>query len=212
MRLTVTRSAIQIKALQFWKESPNNGDGDDFVASQGRLQNFMERHSFSIRRRTTVSQHLPADMISKVVSFVMHIRKLNKIHSYDLGAIGNADETPCWMKMPGQTTIDRGKKSVLLLTTGHEKSCFTVTLSATADGKKLKPYIVFKGVRPIQHLFLGVVTALSKNKWMNEELTLDWLKRVWGQLAFCRRLLVWNAYYYHIMASVKEQIRNVRPT
>lgn len=127
----------------------------------------MERHSFSLRRRTTVSQRLPADVITKVVSFVMCVRKLSKAHTYNLGDIGNADETPCWMKIPGDTTVERsGKKSVPLLSTGHEKSRFTFLLSATADGKKLKPFIVFKGVRPIpdlQRLFPGVVIALSKN-------------------------------------------------
>ena len=73
-------------------------------------------------------------MISKVVSFVMHICKLIKTHSYDIGSIGNANETPCWMEMPSQTTSEhRGKKSVSLLTTGHEESRCTVMLSATAN-------------------------------------------------------------------------------
>ena len=48
-----------------------------------------------------------------------------------------------------------------------------------ADGRKLKPYVVFKGVRAIPELnTTGVVVALSKNGWTNEELTKDWVKRV----------------------------------
>ena len=73
-----------------------------------------------------------------------------------------------------------------------------------ADGWKLKPYMVFKGVRAIPELNTpGVVVALSKNGWMNEELTKDWLKRVWGSLNFGRRLLVWDAYMCHITADVR---------
>lgn len=88
--------------------------------------------------------------------------------------------------------------------TGHDKGRFTVVLAAMADGRKLKPYVVFKGVRPIAELnkVSGVVVAYSKNGWMNEKLTKDWVDRGWGKLCFGRRLLVWDAYKCHIMPSV----------
>lgn len=56
--------------------------------------------------------------------------------------------------------------------------------SAMADGRKLKPYIIFKGKRQIPELqkVPGVVVALSSNGWMNEDLTKDWLRRCWGTL------------------------------
>ena len=73
-----------------------------------------------------------------------------------------------------------------------------------ADGRKLKPYVVFKGVRAIPKLnTTGVVEALSKNGWMNEELTKDWVKRAWGSPDFGCWLLVWDAYKYHITADVR---------
>ena len=52
----------------------------------------------------------------------------------------------------------------------------------------------------------GVMVALSKNGWMNEELTKDWVKRVWGSLNFGRRLLVWDAYRCHIMTEVRSYV------
>jgi hypothetical protein len=42
---------------------------------------------------------------------------------------------------------------------------------------------------------------------MNEGLTLDWLQRVWDQLAFRRRLLAWDAYRCHIMACVRDKVK-----
>jgi len=77
-----------------------------------------------------------------------------------------------------------------------------------ADGRKLKPFVVFKGVRAVPELMnsRGVVVALSRNGWMNEELTKDWVKRVWGSLNFGRRLLVWDAYKCHIMDSVRSYV------
>jgi transposase-like protein len=206
--LRVTRSSIQEKAKELVAVSENSSV--DFVASRGWLENFLKRKQFTLRRRTTVGQHLPNQMIPKVAQFVMNIRKLAIQHCYSLRAIGNMDETPVWLDMPGDTTITRvGSQSVPVRTTGHEKARFTVVLAAMADGTKLKPFVIFKGVRAIPELnqIQGVVVALSRNGWMNEQLTKDWVNRVWGRLAFSRRLLVWDAYKCHMMDSVKSMAK-----
>ena len=72
--------------------------------------------------------------------------------------------------MPGTTTItSQGDRTVCVRTTGHDKMRFTVVLSAMADGRKLKPYVIFKGVRQVAELVAteGVVVAFSRNGWMN---------------------------------------------
>ena len=143
--LRVTRSSIQAKALEL---SPQSEE-----ASRGWLEKFLNRHGFSLRRRTTVSQRLPGDLQPKVISFIMKTRQLRLRKQYPLSMIGNMDETPLWLDMPGETTITHsGDKSVPVRTTGHDKARFTVVLSAMADGRKLKPYVVFKGVRSIPEL------------------------------------------------------------
>ncbi len=116
------------------------------------------------------------------------------------------DETPLWFDMPGETTVTHtGDRSVQVHSTGHVKGRFTVVLAAMADGRKLNPFVVFKGVRCIAELGKepGVIVAYSKNGWMNEGLTIDWVKRAWRTLAFTTRLLVWDAYKCHLMDSVK---------
>ena len=80
-------------------------------------------------------------------------------------------------------------------TTGHDKGRYTVVLSAMADGRKLKPFVVLKGVRPVAEL-QGVPGVL----------TIDWIKRAWGTLNFGRRMLVWDAYRCHLMPSVKKVV------
>lgn len=74
------------------------------------------------------------------------------------------DETPLWLDMPGETTITRDDRSVPVRTTGRDKARFTVVLSAMADRRKLKPYVVFKGVRAIKELSkeVGVIVALAE--------------------------------------------------
>ena len=107
------------------------------------------------------------------------------------------DETPLWLDMPGDTTVSRtGEHTVSVRSTGHDKGRFTVILGAMADGRKLNPFVVFKGVRPIVELtrVQGVAVAMSRNGWMNEELTVQWLDRCWGCFSFHKRLLVWDAF------------------
>ena len=116
----------------------------DFTASKGWLQLFLKRKSLSLRKKTTVCQKTPLDVIPKLVSYCMHIQKLQIAHKFSSDSIFAMDETACYMDMLSDTTIDvRGAKSVSLKTTGHEKDHFTVILSARADGKKLKPFIIF---------------------------------------------------------------------
>ena len=48
--------------------------------------------------------------------------------------------------LPSNRTVNAiGAKSVLIKTTGHDKSHFTVVLSCLADGSKLPPVIILKG-------------------------------------------------------------------
>ena len=139
----ITCTSIQAKALELAQE---RGE-ETFSASRRWLQNFLKRHSFSVWRRTTVGQKLPQDLVDKVAGFVIRVRKLRNQNGYPLFHIGNMDETAVWLDMPGETTIARtGEISVPIRTTGHDKGRFTVVLAAMADGRKLKPFVVFKGV------------------------------------------------------------------
>lgn len=99
------------------------------------------------------------------------------------------DETACWFDMPSDTTVAlSGSKSVPLKSTGHDKDHFTVILTARADGTKLKPFIVFKGkgTRLIKELdkIPGVIVQFSSNGWMNDPLTIEYLRKVLGHFSF----------------------------
>ena len=105
-------------------------------------------------------------MIVQVVGFIIKTSKVRHFKQYSVGCIGNMDETPLWMDMPGETTVSRaGERTISIRTTGHDKGRFTVVLAAMADGRKFKPYVVFKGVRPVAELarIPGVVVAYSRN-------------------------------------------------
>lgn len=78
----------------------------------------------------------------------------------------------------------------------------------------MKPFIVFRGVKretkklneDYKH---KCVIATSSNAWMNEELTLNWVKSVLGAFSFNRRLLAWDSYECHMMQSVKQELSRI---
>jgi len=87
------------------------------------------------------------------------------------------DKTAVWFDMVREPTVaDKGAESIPLKSTGHEKSSFTVVLTAKGDGVKLKPYVVFLGevrkakeLQEKKQLSGNIVTTLA-NGWMNEQL------------------------------------------
>ena len=53
------------------------------------------------------------------------------------------------------------------------------------------------------------VVTTSSNAWMNEELTLNWVKSVFGALSFNRRLLAWESNECHMIQSFKEALHQI---
>jgi hypothetical protein len=166
-----------------------------------------------MRRKTTVGQKMPQDVIPKLVGFILYVRALRVKHSYQLSNMFAMDETACWLNMPAPTTLEKtGAIEVPIHSTGHDKSRFTVCLTAKADGSKCKPLIVFKGKRIDKELtkVTGVIIKMASNGWMNEELTQQYLSDVIGPLAFQRRLLIWDTYRCHISKAVKEKMKKLK--
>ena len=67
-----------------------------------------------------------------------------------------------WFVMTSETTVAHtGQSSIPVQTTGNDKGQYTVILASMADGRKLKLYVVFKGVKPVAKLqkVPGVVVA-----------------------------------------------------
>ena len=155
-------------------------------------------------------QNPPEACVSKLVAFIMHLRRLRISQKFTNDAIYAMDETACWMDMPSDTTVYfSGARSVPMKTTGHDKSHYTVVLTAKADGTKLKPFVVFKGKGT--HLLKdlntipGIVVRFSLNGWMNDSITIEYLRLVVGVFSFARRVMVWDAYWCHVSKDVKAE-------
>ena len=165
--------------MRLWAREAASKAGVDFKARRGSMLRFMERNELSIRRKTT-GQSLPKKLVPQIVEFDVFCKKQRHLHKFLLSAIANTDETPIWADMIAQTTVSTTGTRVPIRTTGHEKNRLTVCLCVKAEGTKMKLYIVVPAAKVPKDLegMSGVVIAASKNGWMNDELTKDWINRV----------------------------------
>ena len=185
--------------------------------STGKFSNkwvdaFMSRFSLSTRRRTTVAQNLPEDLVEKQQQFLSFILFRRREHNYPLKYIANLDETSVTFDLPSTTTVDkRGTKTVSIRTTGHERSCFTVMLCCLADGTKLPATCIFKlRTMPRGEFPAGINVRVNAKGWCNEVEMLWWINNVWSTRLIngnetSRSLLVLDSFRGHLVDSVKQQ-------
>ena len=113
----------------FEAKNENPATEDSFFASHGWCEKFMQRHGFSLRRKTTTAQKDLSYMIDCIVAYVMHVRRLQKQFSFDGTDIIAMDETAVWNDMVSNNNVEKTvSKEVNMKSTGHEKSpCFCLS-------------------------------------------------------------------------------------
>ena len=214
----VTTTMIRNKAKYLHQEK--NSGQSSFKASRGWLRRFFKRQGLSLRRKTTQGQHLPSELVSRLTSFIAHLRLKQIKHAYPSKNVVTMDETACWFDCVSDSTVEKtGAKDVQLKTTGHEKQRYTVILAARADGTKELPCVVFKGkgkrVEPELKNMTGIRIYFSDNGWMNSDLTERWLQETFAAGALfasqsgSRQLLVWDAYRCHVCPAVRKKLAHL---
>jgi transposase-like protein len=213
---TVTRYMIQAKARILAKKTSYQAEYpgiENTRFSQKWVDGFLSRHKLVNRRKTTVAQRLPENYIEQQHEFLSYILYRRMEHNYPLALIGNMDETPMAFNLPSNTTIEQaGTKTVSILTTGHERSNFTVVLACMADGTKLPPVIIFKLKKiPHEEFPNGVIIRANPEGWMNENEMLWWVENVWTKRTNRgnnpRSLLVLDSFSAHKTDAVKQRFR-----
>ena len=64
---------------------------------------------------------------------------------FEIGLLGNMDEIPLTFDVSSNKTVDvKGAKTIMIKTSGNEKTCYTVVLACCADGTKLPPLLISK--------------------------------------------------------------------
>ena len=110
---------------------------------------FLHKYGFSIRRISHTGQALPENRETIKQIFIENLikkrKELNILDDEDFLII-NLDETPCYLSMGFETTIDfKGKSNIEIEITGKENYRITSILAVAGDGAKLPPLIILKG-------------------------------------------------------------------
>ena len=124
-----------------------------------------------MRTKTSLAQRLPADMEDKVVEFHRFVLRSRQRWGYDLSRILNMDETQMRFELPATRTLEfTGSRTVPVLSCGADKQSFTVALTVKANGKKLPPKVIFKGVQQLNiNTPPRMQISVHKKGWMDEE-------------------------------------------
>uniref|UniRef100_A0A8C4T4I5 DDE-1 domain-containing protein n=1 Tax=Erpetoichthys calabaricus TaxID=27687 RepID=A0A8C4T4I5_ERPCA len=159
--------------------------------AMGWCKRMMKRNCLSLQRQTTLAQKLPGDFSENLLNFQRHIITLCKKHNYNLGNIGNADQTPVYFDMPSNFTVNKK---------GAKYSLIEVNWL-----RKVQNYCYASASR--NHF------SSPRKGWMTEELVLDWLNVIWGKqpssLRNTRSMVVLDAFRGHLTSGVKEKIETL---
>ena len=119
----VSRDMMMFKATKMFDEKNEDpATRDSFFTSRGWCENFMRRHGLSLRRKTTTAQKTPSFLLDRLVSYFMHVRRLQKQHSFALSDTLAMDETPLWNDVVSNTTVEStGARDGPVKSTGHDK-------------------------------------------------------------------------------------------
>ncbi|KAJ0023466.1 hypothetical protein NQD34_003365 [Periophthalmus magnuspinnatus] len=186
---------------------------NDFAGGPSWCYRFMHRNRLSIRARTTMSQNLPVDFQAKVNSFREFFEKQVTEHNVTPDHIINMDEVPLTLEFSmGQSVAEKEQKSVNQVTTGHEKSQFTVVLACCGDGLKLPPMVIFKQKNMPKIQYPSVVVAVNERGWMDQEIMNFWLTKCYTKRpdGFCRTrkaLLLMDSMRAHITSQFKDKLK-----
>ena len=99
---------------------------------------------------------------------------------FEMGQLGNMDEVPLTFDVPSNKTVDvKGAKTIMIKTSGNEKTHYTVVLACCADGTKLPPLLIFKRKRKdvTPH---GIYVHVHSKGWTDGEGMKLWLEKVWS--------------------------------
>jgi len=143
----------------------------DFAGTSSWCERFMRRNDLCMCIKTTMAQKLPRKYERKIMEFRKYVINTRKKLCFEIGQLGNMDEVPLMLDVPSNKTLDvKGAKTIMIKTSGNEKTRYTVVLACCADGTKLPPLLIFKRkTLPKDIIPHGIYVHVHSKGWMEKE-------------------------------------------
>src|SRR5215469_12670791 len=167
---------ILIEARRLATEMPIT----DFARTTSWCERFVRRNGLCMRTKTTIAQKLPREYERKIIEFHKYVINMRKKLCFEIGQLGNMDEVPLTFDVPKNKTVDvKGAKTIMIKTSGNEKTRYTVVLACCADGTKLPLLLIFKRkTLPKDVIPLGIYVHVHSKGWMDGGEMKLWLEKV----------------------------------
>lgn len=178
---------------------------DDFKASNKWLIGFMKRFEFSLRSCTNLTTLTDIQLIGRAVDYMTYLRA--KIPHIDLSKTILMDETAVYFEDGRTKTVDfKGRRHVVLKSTGFSSMRITVVASVWADGRRAYPLVIHKGKESNYDVFRdnGVLHTTQSRAWVNQPLVIKWIEQIFPLLDVSDgKCIVWDSCRVHIGKDVK---------
>ncbi|KAG7359208.1 DDE superfamily endonuclease [Nitzschia inconspicua] len=144
----LTYKHLVVKAGQVWPEFRKLTDGQQYHT----VRRLCQRKKFAVRRiiRNSSSSQTdhPNQIVSEAEGWLAVMRPIVRAPDVQQKFVLNMDQTPMFLSMYPHPSVNlQGDRTVNGRRTTDSGSRFTVTCTVSANGDKLKPYLIFKGER-----------------------------------------------------------------
>jgi transposase-like protein len=216
--------SMMLLRLEAKKLAPSIYDDASDYAIRHRIYRLLKKWEFSYRRKTHKAQNTRICTQVKE-SFVDYFNfKINLLGmSYD--DVFNVDQTNVPFSLESTYTYDhRGRKTVSIQG-AVTSSRATAMIGTNASGtEKIPPFLIYKGsasttgriyqeLRKREGYPAELEYGVQKSAWMDEELMLQWLDKVWKPVTEARQgkktLLLLDVYAAHMTSAVMQVFANL---
>lgn len=196
--IKVTRTFLRDRAMQLATENQIS-----FTASACWCTNFMNRMKLSLRRTTNLTLLAEDEIVARAVGYMSYLQKIKL--SCDPSKTLLMDETAIYMEDSRTQTIDlRGRKHVVMKTTGFASMRLTVVAAVWANGQKGTPMVIHKGPNSDIKSSGGVAYTSQPRSWVDSQLLIKWIDHMFPLVDTSDgRTLVWDSCRSHISKDIK---------
>lgn len=183
------------------------------------------RNCIVVRRVTHTAQVHPQETVDQALQWLQIMRPIVSAPGVDQALVINMDQTPVYMSMHPPVSLNlQGQKTVHGRRTADKGSRFTACLAVSANGDKLKPFLIFKGkvggrieTREFPQNPHGDVVHLcvQESAWQDERNMLQWIDAVFVPYVQQRAqgivpvLLVLDHFSVHWTADVRARLETL---
>jgi len=202
--IKVTRYFISDRAIQLASE--NN---IELLATGRWIDGFMSRNNFSLRRMTNMTTLTESQLLQRAVDYLKYLR--NRLHHINLSKTVLMDETSVYFEDATTQTVDlRGRRHVVMKSTGFSSMRITVALSVWGDGRKAAPLVIHKGkANEVIYRQSGPILWTTQDKaWVNQNLIISWIDTIFPLFDVSTgKCIVWDSCRAHVSQKVKDHCR-----